>query len=187
MSTPNEPGLTPEQAAYLANQQSEQAAASSAGITADSAAVADQMTERGPLLPAEVGIDALMAQLKQQSDMLAAMQSQIGVLQKQQEDANLQSGGPLPVRYAQGAADKIGAAVAQWPAHAEELRAAADAAGALLEHAGASTKGTAPGAPMQQAQSVIGRVFSKLPHVDASAILDDVAAAVEEAFKLHAA
>ena len=184
MSTP---GLTQEQADYLAAQQAAQASASSAGVVSDAATVADQITstERGPLLPAEANIDALMAQLKAQSDALAQMQSQIGVLQKQAEDANVASGGPMTVRYAQGAADKIGTLTAQWPAH--DLSTAAAAAADVLAAAEASVKGTAPGSGLQVAQSTITRIFSKLPHIDASALLDDVAAAVEEAHKLHAA
>lgn len=189
MSTPNEPGgggLTQEQADYLAAQQAAQAAASSASLTSDAATVADAMTERGPLLPAEANIDALMAQIKAQSEALAAMQGQIGVLQKQAEEANAASGGPLTIRYAQGAVDKIGTLGAQWPAH--DLSVAATAAADVLEAAQASVKGDGSVGPkLQFAQSAIGRVFSKLPHIDSSAILDDVAAAVEEALKLHAA
>lgn len=185
MSTP---GLTQEQADYLAAQQAAQASASSASVVNDAATVADQITstERGPLLPAEAGIDDLMAQIKAQSEALAAMQSQIGVLQKQQEEANAASGGPLTVRYAQGAADKIAAATAQWPAH--DLSVAAAAAGDVLDAANAAVKGDGSVGPkLQVAQSAITRVFSKLPHIDSSAILDDLGAAVEEALKLHAA
>ena len=185
MSTP---GLTQEQADYLAAQQAAQASASSAGVVGDAATVADQITstERGPLLPAEANIDALMEQIKAQSDALERMQSQIGVLQKQAEDANVASGGPLTVRYAQGAADKISTLAAQWPAH--DFGTAATAAADVLDAAQAAVKGDGSVGPkLQVAQSAIGRVFSKLPHIDSSALLDDVAAAVEEALKLHAA
>lgn len=188
MSTPNEPagGLTDEQRAYLAAQQSAQAAASSASITTDSAAVADQMTERGPLLPAEVGIDQVMAQLKQYSDLVQSMQGQIAVLQKQQEEASAAAGGPLTIRYAQGAADKITALAAQWPAH--DLSVVATAAADVVDAAQAAVKGDGTVGPkLAVAESAIRRVFSKLPHVDSSAILDDVTLAVEEAHKLLAA
>lgn len=188
MSTPTEAagGLTPEQAEYLRAQQAAQAVQGSAGITSDSATVADQMTERGPLLPAEIGIEQVMEQFRQYSDLVQSMQGQINVLQRQQEEAQAAAGGPLTIRYAQGAADKISAYAAQWPAH--DLSVAATAAADVLDAAKAVVKGDSSVVPkLTVAQAAIGRVFGKLPHVDSSAILDDVAQAVDEAHKLLAA
>lgn len=177
--------MTEAQAAFLAAQAGQQAAAESADIQAAAAATAAQMTDRGPLLPAEEQMDALMAQLKAQSDMIAALSSKVGVVQRQMEEAQAASGGPLAVRYAQAAVDKLTAHAAQWPAH--DFSQAQGAAGTLLEAAQSAVKGepAAPGA-LHSAATVITRLARKLPHVDWSAVIDDVELAVEEGAKLLA-
>lgn len=180
--------LTPEQAAILRAEQAAQAAAAAAGVTQAAADSAAQMTERGPLLPAETEIDALMAQIKAQSEAIAQLTSQVGVVQKQMTDAQAATGGPLAVRYAQGAADKLSALATQWPGH--DLSAAADAASKLVATASGAAKGavkpgdTAAHATLTSAASAISRILRKLPHVDTSAILDDVELAAEEGAKL---
>lgn len=182
--------LTPEQSAFLQAQQAQQAAAEAAGVSQAAADTAAQMTQRGPLLPAESEIDALMAQIKAQSEAIAALTSQVGTVQQQMADAQAATGGPLAVRYAQGAADKLGALATQWPAH--DLKAATDAAGTLVETASAAAKGNVkPGdssarAAILSATGVIGRVLRKHPHIDTSAILDDLELAAEEGAKLLA-
>jgi hypothetical protein len=182
--------LSPEQQVFLAAQAAQKAAAEAAGVTQAAADTASQMTERGPLLPAEEKIDALMAQLKAQSDLISSLQSQVGTVQLQMEQAQAATGGPLAVRYAQGAAEKIAALAVQWPAH--DLAVAADAAGKLVETATAAAKGTVrPGDPsahaaLTAAAGAIRRVLGRLPHVDTSAIIDDVELAAEEGVRLLA-
>ena len=177
--------LTDEQAAFLRAEAARQAADESAGITGATADVASQMTERGPLLPAEEQMDALMAQLKAQSEMIASLTSKVGVVQRQMEEAQAASGGPLAIRYAQAAVDKLAAYGAQWPAH--DLSAARTAADNLLSAAQAAVKGDAqsPGA-LHAAASAISRITRKLPHIDWSAVIDDIELAVEEGAKLLA-
>lgn len=177
--------LSAESAAQLEQAQTQQAAAESAGITQTAAQTAAQITERGPLLPAESDIEALMAALRAQSDQIAALSKQVGVMQAQTEQAQAASGGPLTVRYAQAAVDKLAAHSAQWPAH--DLSAAAAAAGDMLAAAQSVVKGNAAAAPvLQSAESAIRRLAGRLPHIDWSAILDDVATAAEEGLKLAA-
>jgi hypothetical protein len=182
--------LTPEQSAFLEATTAQQAAAQAAGVSEAAASTAAQMTDRGPLLPAEETIDQLMAQIKAQSDAIAALTSQVGTVQAQMADAQTATGGPLAVRYAKGAADKITALATQWPAH--DLSAAADAATKLVDTATAAAKGSVkPGdssarATFTAATGVIGRTLRKLPHVDSSAILDDLELAAEEGAKLLA-
>jgi hypothetical protein len=182
--------LTPEQEAFLRAQQAQQAAEQGTPIAAAQAETAGQMTERGPLLPAESQVDELMAALKAQSDKLEAMQAQLGTVQKQMEESQAAQGGPLVVRYAQGAADKLEATAAQWPAHAAKgdlLDQAREAAGTLVTAAKQIVKGdpTAAGA-ITKATPVITRLARKLPHVDWSAVLDDVEAVADEAGKFAA-
>lgn len=177
--------LSAEQAAQLAADAQARAAAESAVITTTAADSAAQMTERGPLLPAETDIENLMALLRQQSDALASLQKQVGVMAKQTEEAQMAAGGPLTVRYAQAVADKLAAHAAAWPDH--DFSGAIAAAGSLVDAAQAVVRGdTSVGGRMQAAESTVRRLLARLPHVDVSAVLDDVALAVEEGLKLAA-
>ena len=193
-SEPTDPRFSPEQYAQAAREISDQGAPIGAQVAAEQAASASQMTERGPLLPAEERIDELMAQLRAQSEALASVQGQLGVLQRQQEEAQAAAGGPLTVRYAQGAADKLAALVAARPDHADgHFAPAIDAAQALADGAAAVAKGNpkvvddVKGAA-DAVLKFISRTHAKSggQPLDWSAIVDDVELAVEEALKLAA-
>ena len=189
--------LTPEQEAFLRAQTAQQAAAESAEISQ----VVGQSQEtiaagsRGPLLPAEEQIDALMAQLRAQSEHLAAMESKISTVQRQMEEAQAATGGPLTVRYAQGAADKLDALAVQYPNHplgVKHFDPAKEAATSLLGAAKAVVKGGGPVADVEKAAAAVEKFITRTHrrlggvHIDWSAILDDVELAVEEAAKLAA-
>jgi hypothetical protein len=208
MSTPEQPSpsgqtppagpiYSPEQygAAAADIQQSQPSAVNPADTAAQSNAA---MTERGPTLPAEDRIDALMAVLRQQSEQLEKVQGQLGVLQRQQEEAQAASGGPLTIRYAQGAADKIDALVAANAGSpslgAKDHYAAAQQAAADLRDATRDLVKNGGGTDTVEKHAgtlrrFIDRVHSRQGggHVDWSAIIDDVELAVEEAAKLVAA
>lgn len=189
--------LTPEQAAFLTAQAAQQAAAESAEIDQAQAQTQGVIAagQRGPLLPAESQIDELMAQLRAQSEQLAAMGAALGSVQRQMEEAQAATGGPLTVRYAQGAADKLEALGHQYPNHPLGLKhfdPAKAAASALVDASKLVVKGTGPVADVEKAaadvQKFISRTHRRLggSHIDWSAILDDVELAVEEAAKLAA-
>lgn len=177
--------LTAEQAEFLRAQQAQQAASESAGISQAQADSAAAMTERGPLLPAEVMMEELMAQLKAQSAQIEAMSAALGSVQKQMEEAQVAAGGPLTVRYAEAARDKLAALDVQWPQH--EFTAAHAAADQLVAAAKDAVKGQSQGGVFDAASLVIRRLDRRLPHIDFSAIIDDVELAVEEGLKLTAA
>ena len=190
--------LTEEQAAFLRAQAAQQAAAESAEISQAQAASASVIAagERGPLLPAETQIDELMAQLKAQSEQLASMGAALSSVQRQMEEAQAASGGPLTVRYAQGAADKLAALAVQYPnqpAGTKHFDPAHEAASALVSASKLVAKGAGPVADVEKAAAGVERFISRTHkrlggvHIDWSAILDDVELAVEEAAKLVAA
>ena len=188
----SESGLTAEQEEFLRQQAAAQAA-TSPSPAGEAAGVAAQMSERGPLLPAEEQMDALMAALRAQSEQIAALQAQVGTMQKQQAEALAASGGPLVTRYAEGARDKIAAHITAHPdapaGHFEPLTAAA---GQLVDAAAAIAKDGGDAAPVEKAAAAVGRFISRThvkawgKHIDWSAVLDDVETAVEEAIKLAA-
>jgi hypothetical protein len=187
--------LTEEQAAFLRARTAQQAAEASSGVEQEAAAAAAQMTERGPLLPAETDIERLMAQLKAQSEQLEKMGAALGSVQRQMEEAQVAAGGPLTVRYAQGAADKLDAMAAAYPNNplgARHFDAPREAAGKLVTAAKAVVKSGAPVADVESAAAAIGKFFTRAharaggAHVDWSAIADDLELAVEEAAKLAA-
>ena len=184
--------LTPEQKAFLLAQQARQAA-ESPSPAADAAAATAQMTQRGPALPAETEMDRVMALLKAQSDQIASLVQQVGVMQKQADEATAAAGGPPVIRYAQGAADKLAALQAAHPDlgkdHFAVPLAAADelvnAAVGLSKNGGASTDvETAVGRLERWLTKTHWRTGRKF--IDFSAVLDDVATAAEEAIKLAA-
>jgi hypothetical protein len=137
-----------------------------------------------------------MAALRAQSEQIAAMQAQMGHVQRQMEEAQAASGGPLTIRYAQGASDKLDALAAQYPnfelgrAHFDPPREAAarlvDAAKAVVKSGGATTDVDKAVADIER---FVKRTHRRLggTHIDWSAILDDVELAAEEAAKLVAA
>ena len=186
-------GLTAEQEEFL-RQQAAAHAATAPSPAGEAAGVAAQMGERGPLLPAEEQMDAMMAALKAQSEQIAALTAQIGTMQKQQAEALAASGGPMVTRYAEGARDKIAAHVTANPdapaGHFDELTGAA---GQLVDAAAAIAKDAAAGTgPVEKAAAAITRFVSRThvrqwgKHIDWSAALDDVETVVEEALKLAA-
>lgn len=189
--------LTPEQAEFLRAQAARQAAAESEEISQVQAHSQGVIAagERGPLLPAESQIDELMAQLRAQSEQLASMGAALSSVQRQMEEAQAASGGPLTVRYAQGAADKLTALADQYPNHPTGLAhfdPAKAAAQALVDASKLVVKGTGPVADVEKAAAGIEKFISRThkrlggSHIDWSAILDDVELAVEEAAKLAA-
>jgi hypothetical protein len=186
--------LTDEQKAFLLAQQAQQAAASPSPA-ADTAASMAQMTGRGPELPAESAMDQLMAALRAQSAQIEALQAQVGVMQKQSEEAQAAAGGPLTVRYADGAVAKLQALKAQHPdvpqGHFDAVIKAAEglAEGArALVKTGASDVLKDVEGPAAAIEKFIGKTHWRLSgkHIDFSAIADDVETAVEEALKLVA-
>lgn len=190
--------LTPEQEAFLLARQAQQAAAESDEITQVPAQTQSVIAsgERGPLLPAESQIDELMAQLKAQSEQLASMGAALSSVQRQMEEAQAATGGPLTVRYAQGAMDKLAALAVQYPNHplgARHFDPAQEAAGTLLDASKAVVKGSGPVADVEKAAAAVEKFISRTHrrlggvHIDWSAILDDVELAAEEAAKLVAA
>jgi len=190
--------LNEAQKAFLTAEAARIASESSAIVSpaADQAATAAAMTERGPLLPAEERIDELMAALRAQSDQIAAMQAQMGTVQRQMEEAQAATGGPLTVRYAQGAADKLDSLQLQYanfPAGTKHFDAPREAAGRLVEAAKAIAKNGGKTTDVDKAiadiEKFLKRTHFKLggSHVDWSAIGDDLELAGEEAAKLVAA
>lgn len=190
--------LTPEQQAYLTAQQAAQAATEAAPIAQAQAATAATIGqgERGPLLPAEEKIDQLMAQLKAQSDQLASQQAALTVVQRQMEEAQAAQGGPLTIRYAQGAADKLDAIAAAHPNNplgTAHFDAAREAVGQLVDASKGVVKGTgsvdAVHGARARLEAFIHRTHARQGggHVDWSAILDDLELAASEAAKLAAA
>lgn len=196
--TPEQPvagdELTAEQKAFLTAQTAQQAAASP-NPSADIAASLGAMTGRGPELPAESAMDQLMAALKAQSEQIAALQAQVGVMQKQADESQAAAGGPLAVRYADGAVAKLEALRAQHPDVPQgHFEAAITAAKTLAEAARAVVKTGAPDVAkgVETAAADIGKFITRThwrasgKFVDFGAIADDVETAVEEALKLVA-
>jgi hypothetical protein len=200
MSEPTVAGqpLTDEQRAFLLAQQAQQAASSPSPAAAQ-AGIASQLAagERGPLLPAEAAIEAEMARLRAQSEQMAALLATQGAalssMQKQMEEAQAATGGPLAVRYATGVADKLKALADQWPnhplgrAHFDQAHAAA---ADLADAAQAVVKGTGPVSAVHDAVAAIERFVTRIhprqggQPLDWSAIRDDLELAAEEAAKL---
>jgi len=186
--------LTDEQKAFLLAQQAQQAA-TSPSPAADTAASMGQMTGRGPELPAESAMDQLMAALRAQSAQIEALQAQVGVMQKQSEEAQAATGGPLTIRYADGAVAKLQALKAQHPDVPQgHFDAVIKAAESLAEGARALVKTGAPAVikDVEGPAAAIGKFMTRThwklsgKHIDFSAIADDVETAVEEALKLVA-
>lgn len=189
--------LTPEQQAFLTAQQAGQAAAESAPIAQAQAATAATIESgaRGPLLPAESQIEELMAQLRAQSEQLAQQQKALTAVQRQMEEAQAAQGGPLTIRYAQGAADKLAAVATAHPnnplgtAHFDEAR---QAVSDLVDATKGVVKGTGSPDAVHGAVARIERFITRTHprqgggHVDWSAILDDLELAASEAAKLAA-
>lgn len=204
--------LSADQEAYLTQQAADQAAASSAATEMSAAQEAISRGQRGPVLPAEEAMDALMAQLRAQSDQLAALQAKVGTMGRQIEEAQAAQGGPLTVRYAQGALDKLAVLAVSRPDHPGNL-VSVDVPGRehpvqvrehfspvitrgreLVEAATAAAKSAT-----QDNASAVARIagqierFANRTHgrlggapLDWSAILDDIELAADEALKLVA-
>jgi hypothetical protein len=200
MSEPTVAGqpLTGGQRAFLLAQAAKQAA-ESPNPAAGQAAIAGQIAagERGPLLPAETAIEEEMARLRAASEQMAKLLETQGAMlasvQKQMEEAQAASGGPLAVRYATGVADKLQALTDQWPnhplgkAHFDQAHAAAaDLIGATT----AVVKGTGPVSAVHDAVTALKRFITRIhprqggQPLDWSAIRDDLELAAEEAAKL---
>jgi hypothetical protein len=186
--------LTDEQRAFLLARQATQAA-TAPSPAADQATAAAQMAqaERGPELPAESAMDQMMALIKAQSDQLASLTAQVGVMQKQAEEAVAASGGPLVIRYAKGAADKLAAtAVAHPDLGKDHFAAPLELAGQLVDAATDLSKNGGDSAPVEKAAAGLERWLTKThwregrKFIDFSAVADDVETAVVEALKLAA-
>lgn len=182
--------LTDEQAAALHARIAAQGATQPSPAS-EQAATAEQMTERGPMLPAENAMDQVMAQLKAMSDQLASTQSQLSTLQRQQEEAQAASGGPLVVRYAQAVADKAAALDQSRPDHADgHFSPLHEAAAALVEAAKAAAKDGSNASDVADASAAIERFITRThpraggAQLDFSALRDDAQQAADEAAKL---
>lgn len=186
-------GLSDAQKAFLA-QSAAAHAVETPSPAADQAAAAAAMTERGPALPAESEMDALMQALRLQSEQIAKLQAQVGVMQKQADDAAVASGGPPVVRYAQAVADKMAAtAVAHPDLGPDHFAFPVAAAGKLLEEAkslhleGGDPAGVENAAARLRRWLDVTHPREGRKHVEAFAALrDDLETAVDEALKLAA-
>lgn len=199
MSEPIEPGapaapLTVQQQAQFAAQAAAQAA-EAPSPAADQAATAAAMiaAERGPVLPAETQMDALMAALRAQSAQIDALTKQVGVMQQQAEERSAAEGGPLVIRYAKAANDKLAATTAAHPDLGPGHFAAALGHAEALLSAATDLSKTGSGLPaVQAAAGNLEKWLTKThwrtgqKHIDFSALLDDIETAVEEAVKLAA-
>ena len=186
-------GLSDAQKAFLA-QSAAAHAVETPSPAADQAAAAAAMTERGPALPAESEMDQLMDALRRQSDQIAALQKQVGVMQKQADDAAVAAGGPPVIRYAQAAADKLAATAVAHPdlgpdyfavplAQADELIAAATA----MHKNGGDSGGLEQAAGRLRRWLEVTHPRQGRKHVEQFAALrDDLETAVDEALKLAA-
>lgn len=186
--------LTDEQRAVLEQKTAEQAAASP-NPSATLAESLGAMIGRGPELPAETAMDKLMAALKAQSEQIATLQAQVGVMQKQAEESQAAAGGPLTVRYADAAVAKLQALKAQHPDVPQgHFDSAITAAQGLAQAARAVVKTGASDVAknVESAAADIGKFIGKThwrasgKFIDFSAIADDIEVAVEEALKLVA-
>jgi hypothetical protein len=162
-------------------------------VSVEQAATAAQMTQRGPALPAESDMDKLMAALKEQSEQIAALQGQVGVMQKQADERALATGGPPVVRYAQAAAAKLAAtAVAHPDLGPDHFAVPLAAAEQLLTAATALSKDGSDPAGVETAAGKLRRWLDVTHHrtsgkyIDMSALRDDIETAVDEAAKLAA-
>ena len=124
------PAVPDDQAAAAARAELEHQAATVPNPAEQADQVAQQMTDRGPALPAEAEYDGLMAMLKKQAEQIEALTGRVGTLQKAAEDRNVADGGPPVIRYAQAVADRLAATAAAHPdlgkAHFAEPLAAAE-------------------------------------------------------------
>lgn len=183
--------LTPEAEAALGAEVTAHAQGATPDPVAAAAGTAAAMTERGPTLPAEEELNSFMARM--QADY-ARMAAELETLKTQQAQALAGAGGPLTVRYAQGAADKVAALVAAHPdapqGHFAALTAAAEK---LHAEAQAVAKGGGALGVLQDAAAAVERFALKTHprawrrHIDWSAILDDAETAAAEAVKLAGA
>lgn len=183
--------LSAEGAALLEQEQLA-ANATQPSPAADQAATAAAIAaaQRGPVLPAETELDAFMAQVKAD---YARVSAELEALKSQQAAALVAGGGPLAVRYAQGAADKVAALVAAHPdAPPGHFAAAVTAAETLAAEAQKLVKSGGSAGVLQSAGAALEKFAVRThwrtwgKHIDWSAILDDTETAVEEGLKLAA-
>lgn len=183
--------LSAEGAALLAEETARHAA-TAPSPAADQAATDATIAaaERGPTLPAEADLDDFMASMRAKFDSMSA---EIQALKDQQQAAFTAGGGPMTVRYAQGAADKVAAMVRANPdAPAGHFDAAVTAATTLAEQAAKLAKTGGAGDELASAGAALHKFATRThwktwgKHVDWSAIIDDVETAVEEGLKLAA-
>ena len=186
--------LTDEQQAFLTARQAQQAVASpSPAADAATAAAVMQAAPSGPELPAESAMDQMMELIKAQSEQLESLRSQVGVMQKQAEERSAAEGGPLVVRYAQGAADKLAALAVQHPdIEKGHFDVPLDLAAKLTDAAKLLSKDGDSAADVESAASGLDRWLTRThwrksgKFIDFSAVADDVDTALEEAQKLAA-
>jgi hypothetical protein len=124
------------QAAAAAGEELRRQAEASPGVAPEAAAVASQLTGRGPALPAEAQYDELMAAFKAQAAQIEALAGRVGTLQRAADERAVELGGPPVVRYAQAVADRLAAtAVAHPDLGAEHFAHPLAAAGQLVDQA----------------------------------------------------
>jgi hypothetical protein len=201
------PEVSDEQRQAIIDQYKAEAAAKAAQAPAASQAQAppldataagdagpqlSQMTDRGPLLPAEQAISELFEQLKAQSEQIAALQGQVVKAQQFAQAARQLAGPPAVVTYANGIAAKLASHRDANPdlprghfddaiGHAEELAQHA----ATLGDGDLSVAGRLEGLA-----SKVGRFVTRThlrrtnKHLDMSAIVDELESVLEEVDKL---
>lgn len=184
--------LTDEQRAFLTAQTAAQAAVSP-NPAADAAENMAQVVERGPTLPAEDAIEQLMAAFKAQSEQLEALRSQVGVMQKQADEATAASGGPPVIRYAQAALAHLEAMAVAHPDLGKGYFAPViEQAQTLVEAATDLSKNGGSPAHVEQVAGSLERFLTKThwrkggKYIDFSMLADTVETVLEEAEKLAA-
>lgn len=187
--------------AKAAAQAAAQPAADNAGApVVDSTAAGDagpqlsQMTDRGPLLPAEQAISELFERLKAQSEQIAALQGQVVKAQQFAQAARQLAGPPAIVTYANGIAAKLASHRDANPdlprGHFDDAIAQAQE---LAKHAATAGDGdTSVLGRLEGLASKVGRFVTRThlrqtnKHLDMSAIVDELESVLDEADKLTA-
>jgi hypothetical protein len=184
--------LTDAQKAFL-DQQAAAHAVQSPSPAAAAAATMGGMVERGPTLPAEDQIEQMMALFKAQSEQLEALRAQVGVMQKQADEATAASGGPPVIRYAKAAGDYLRALVVAHPdVGADHFKPALDAAEELNDAATELSKNGGSADTVTAAAAKLDKFINRThwrksgKPIDFSLLQDHIDTALEEAEKLAA-
>lgn len=151
-----------------------------------------QMTDRGPLLPAEEAISQLFEQLKAAQEQMAAMGDRLVRAEQQAQAARQLAGPPAIATYADGIAAKLAGHRDANPdlprGHFDDVIAHATE---LAQHAKTLADGDASSANrLEGLAEKVGRFVTRThlrktgKQLDMSAVLDELEAVLEEADKL---